>query len=41
MKMIFKNTPERKRSVGKIPPPPKKIWLHDVENGLRKMDLRG
>jgi hypothetical protein len=28
---------ERKRSVGK----PRKIWLGDTENGLKKMSVRG
>ena len=35
VKNVFKNIPERKRSVGK----PKKRWLDDVKIMLRKWDL--
>jgi hypothetical protein len=34
MKKVFKNTKERKRSVGK----PRKRGLDNVENNLKKMD---
>ena len=37
MKNVFKNTQERKRSVGK----PRKRGLDDVESNLKKMDVRG
>jgi hypothetical protein len=37
MKNVFKDTQERKRSVGK----PRKRRLDDVENNLKKMDVRG
>jgi hypothetical protein len=34
---VFKNTSERKRSVGKL----RKRWLDDIENDLKKIDIRG
>ena len=34
---MFKKTPQGKRSVGK----PRKRWLGDVENYLKKMGFRG
>jgi hypothetical protein len=34
---VFKNIPEGKRSVRK----PRKRWLGDVENDLKKMGVRG
>ena len=37
VKEVFKNTPEGERSVGK----PKKRWLVDVENDLKKMGVTG
>ena len=37
MKMMFKNTPEGKRSIEK----PRKRRLDDVENDLKKMGVRG
>jgi hypothetical protein len=37
VKEVFLNTPEGKRSVEK----PRKRWLDDVENDLRKWVLRG
>ena len=37
MKEVFKNTPEGKSTVGK----PRKIWLDDIENDLKKMGVRG
>jgi len=33
---VFKNFPEGKRYVGK----PRKRWLDEVENDLKKMDIR-
>lgn len=35
-KKVFKNTPESKTSVGRS----KKRWFDDVENCLKKMDVR-
>ena len=35
VKKVFKNSPEGKRSVGK----PRKRWLEDVENDLKKMGV--
>jgi hypothetical protein len=37
VKNVFENTPEGKSSVGK----PRKRWLDDVKNNLKKMDVRG
>jgi hypothetical protein len=37
VKEVFKNVPEGKRSVGK----PRKTWLNDAENHLKKMGVRG
>ena len=37
VKKVFKNILEGKRSVGK----PRKIWLDNVENDLKKMGVRG
>jgi hypothetical protein len=37
VKKMFKNTTERKRSVGK----PRKRWLDDDGNCLKKMEARG
>jgi uncharacterized protein VirK/YbjX len=37
VKKVFKNIPERKRSVGKR----RKRWLDDVENDLKKMGVSG
>jgi hypothetical protein len=34
---VFKNIPERKRSVGK----PRKRWLDDIENDLKQMGVIG
>ena len=34
---VFKNFPEGGRSVGK----PRKRWMDDVENDLKKMGIRG
>ena len=34
---VFKNTTEGRRSVGK----PRKRWLDDAENDLKKMPVRG
>jgi hypothetical protein len=36
-KKLFKNTPDGKRSVGK----PRKRWLDDVENYLKKIGVMG
>ena len=36
VRKVFKNTPERKFSCGK----PRKRWLHDDENYLKKMGIR-
>jgi hypothetical protein len=36
-KKMFKNISEGKRSVGK----PRKRWLDDVENDMKKMGVRG
>jgi hypothetical protein len=35
-KKVFKHTPERKRSIGR----PRKRWLDDVENNLKKMGVQ-
>jgi hypothetical protein len=37
VKKTFKNIPDGKRSVGK----PRKKWVDDAENGLKKMGVRG
>jgi hypothetical protein len=37
VKKVFKNITERKRYVGEL----KKRWLDDVENDLKKTDVRG
>jgi hypothetical protein len=37
VKKLFKQIPEEKRSVGK----PRKRWLDNVENYLKKMGIRG
>ena len=37
VKKVFKDIPEGKRSFGK----PRKKWLDDVENDLKKMSVRG
>jgi hypothetical protein len=37
VKKMFKNTPEGNTSVGK----PRKRWLDDAENDLKKMDVTG
>jgi hypothetical protein len=34
---LFKNIPEGKQSVGK----PRKGWINDVENDLKKVGIRG
>jgi hypothetical protein len=34
---VFKNVPEGRRSVRK----PRKRWINDVENDVKKMDVRG
>ena len=36
VKKVFKNIPEEKRSIGK----PRKKWLDDVENDLKKTDVK-
>jgi hypothetical protein len=37
IKMKIRNTPETRKSVGK----PRKRWLGDAENNLKKMRVRG
>jgi hypothetical protein len=37
VKKLFKNIPEEKRSIRK----PRKRWLDDTENGVKKMDVTG
>ena len=37
VKKLFKNIPEEKRSIGK----PRKRWLGDNENDLKKMGVKG
>jgi hypothetical protein len=37
VKKVFKNTTEGRRSVGK----PRKRWLDDAENDLKKVPVRG
>ena len=36
MKQVFKNSPERRNSVGKL----RKKWLYDIENDLKKTSVR-
>jgi hypothetical protein len=37
VKNVLKNIPQRKRSVGK----PRKRWLDDVDNDVKKIGVRG
>jgi hypothetical protein len=37
VKKVFKNTPKRKRFAGK----PRKRWLYNAENDMKKMGVRG
>jgi hypothetical protein len=37
LKSVFNNIPKGERSVGK----PRKEWLDDIKNGLKKISVRG